>query len=144
MSPLSLILVVLQFAGIIILGLTGPGFPTQPPAVALVGCGLGIGLWALWTMRKSRFRVLPEVAQEAHLITDGPYRFVRNPMYLAVLMATLGWVVETPSFVRWGVWAGIAITLALKLLYEERLLSKHFEDYPEYRRRIKRLIPGVW
>ena len=134
----------LQFAGIVFLGVTGPGLPKRPVAALLVWGGVALGFWALWTMRKNRFHIIPEVSLYAHLVTTGPYRIVRNPMYLAVLITTLGWVVETPTPLRALVWVGIVVTLAVKLLYEERLLRERFPEYGQYKQKTRRLIPGVW
>jgi len=144
LTLIGLLLVTLQFAGIIILGITGPGVPKDPTASVLVWGGLVIGFWAVLSMRKSRFRVIPEVAPDASLITNGPYRVVRNPMYLSVLMATLGWVIDFPTIPRAAAWLVILLALVSKLLYEERLLAERFPGYDIYKSRTKRLIPYIW
>jgi len=140
----GILLVILQYAGIIILWITGTADPKGIAGNLLVWGGLLLGFWALWAMRKSRFKILPTVAEGASLVTGGPYAFVRNPMYLAVLMITLGWVVSDSSLTRWLVWCGMLSTLLAKLLIEERLLCERFLQYDEYRGVTKRLVPWVW
>jgi len=89
-------------------------------------------------------KVFPEVAGQGKLIVLGPYRWVRHPMYTSVLLATLAWVLGSPVPYRIMLWAGLVITLLVKLQYEERLLMERFPEYEAYRRQTKRLIPFVW
>ena len=126
------------------LGITGTTLPKGIVGSLLVWGGILLGVWALWTMRKSRIRALPAIAEGATLITVGPYAMVRNPMYLAVLMVTLGWVVESSSLPRWVVWCGILATLLAKILFEEQLLRERFSEYDAYRGETKRLLPWIW
>ena len=79
------------------------------------------------------------------VVTTGPYRIVRHPMYagLAALMLGMGlWL---------GSWAAAAASLlptsilAARIVLEERLLRRSLPGYPEYASRVRsRLIPGLW
>ncbi len=109
----------------------------------LVVAGILIGLSAVFTMR-FRFSVLPEVRAGQTLYTGGPYAFVRHPMYTAVLLVTLGWVLNRPDVVSFMLWTALAVDLLLKLHYEERALSERFSDYAAYMVRTRRLIPWVY
>ncbi len=81
-------------------------------------------------------------APTQHLVVDGPYRYVRNPMYLAVAAIILG---QALLFGSW--WAllylGIALTAVVLFvkLYEEPTLEETYgEEYREYRRNVR----GWW
>jgi protein-S-isoprenylcysteine O-methyltransferase Ste14 len=87
-----------------------------------------------------------EVQSDHRLIRSGPYRFVRHPGYTGFVLMTLGVVLGYSSVI--GL-AGIVLLLLPGLAYrmnvEERLLAEHFGDeYIDYVRRSKKLIPGVW
>jgi protein-S-isoprenylcysteine O-methyltransferase Ste14 len=87
------------------------------------------------------FGILPDVRG---LVTNGPYRWVRHPLYLGELTAVLGIVLGS----RQPLWAGLTwcACVALQLArtgYEERNMSAQFPQYAEYAARTKRLIPGV-
>lgn len=84
-------------------------------------------------------------APTAHLVVVGPYRFVRNPMYLAVLAIILGQALLCGS---WGavVYAGtvLAAVLLFVLGYEEPTLEAEYGDeYREYRRNVRGWLPRL-
>ena len=84
---------------------------------------------------------------EGHeLATQGAYRHVRHPMYLAFLVYSLGQAFVVPNWVA-GPSCGIAMAalVVLRVGAEERLLLEHFgKDYAVYMARTKRLVPGIW
>ena len=77
-----------------------------------------------------------------HLVTNGLYRWSRNPMYVGVLLTIAGWAVGLRS----GVIAGYAVLTALLfhfrvLLYEEPTLARLFPtEWPAYRARVRRWL----
>jgi protein-S-isoprenylcysteine O-methyltransferase Ste14 len=95
-------------------------------------------------MNFRQLRITPEPARDARLITSGPYRFIRHPMYSAVLLMTLAVVLSRPTPARLVVWAILFGTLLLKLAHEETLLGRRFPEYAAYRKRTKRLVPFVY
>ncbi len=81
----------------------------------------------------------------AHLVVVGPYRFVRNPMYVAVLAIIIG---QALLFASWAtvLYAGIALLAVLLFVrfYEEPTLERAYGDeYREYRRHVRGWIPRV-
>ncbi|WP_426516885.1 methyltransferase family protein [Diaminobutyricibacter sp. McL0618] len=81
----------------------------------------------------------------AHLVVVGPYRFVRNPMYVAVLAIILG---QALLFASWAtvLYAGIALLAVLLFVrfYEEPTLERAYGDeYREYRRTVRGWIPRL-
>jgi len=87
------------------------------------------------------FGVLPDVRG---LVTRGPYRLVRHPLYLGELTASLGIVLGAQRWApAFGAWL---VCLSLQLVrtkYEERSLRAEFPEYAPYADRTKRLIPGL-
>jgi len=87
------------------------------------------------------FGVLPDVRG---LVTRGPYRLVRHPLYLGELTAALG-IVDgaqrwAPALAAWLVCLGLQL---VRTKYEERSLRAEFPEYAPYAARTKRLIPGL-
>src|SRR5256885_12730234 len=92
------------------------------------------------------FSTLLESGQPGHeLVTHGPYRYVRHPSYLGMMLGFVGWALVFRSSV--GL---VSAVLGLRLLFErieseEALLASHFGDaYADYRRRSWRLVPWLY
>ena len=80
---------------------------------------------------------------EPELVTSGPYRLVRHPIYSGILLASVG----TAVALSW-LWLPVVALAAIYFVYsatvEERYLAEQFpEDYPAYRRSTKMLVPFV-
>lgn len=81
---------------------------------------------------------------EPELVTGGPYRYVRHPIYSGLLLAMIGTTIAVSLY-----WLVALVILGAYFVYsatvEERLMEAEFPDaYPEYRRRTKMLMPFVF
>jgi protein-S-isoprenylcysteine O-methyltransferase Ste14 len=105
---------------------------------------MAIGIWALTVMGIGNMNISPLVKQGAVLVTRGPYRLIRHPMYLAVLLVIWPLIIDHFSLLR--ITAGFVLTtsLIIKMLFEEGLLRKQFQEYQSYMRNTKRLIPFIF
>jgi len=92
-------------------------------------------------MRKSKLRILPDPASGATLITNGPYRFIRHPIYTAILLGAVGLLISHFSITRLIISILLLADLIIKLLFEEKMLMKTFEAYKSYMASTSRLIP---
>jgi protein-S-isoprenylcysteine O-methyltransferase Ste14 len=133
------LLVFAQFTLIILIFMNGDTSQSWT-RTAGIGLGLLLGIWAIIAMRL-RVSVLPEPTYVSNLTVRGPYRFIRHPMYTAVLLCTAACVINLLTAVLWLALATILIT---KLRYEEGLLLKKFPDYKNYMKKTKRLLPYIW
>ncbi len=143
-SMKSLQLVFLQLLLLAALALSGPWWPVAALPRVLVAGGLALGMWSIATMGLRQLRATPEPAAGAQLIRRGPYRWIRHPMYTATLLVASGWLIGHASWSRGLMGLGLLVVLLVKLRYEERLLARHFPDYPAYASRTRRLIPWLW
>jgi protein-S-isoprenylcysteine O-methyltransferase Ste14 len=121
-----------------------PGIDDLPARV--IGVGLGVLgamliLWALDAFRRHRTTFLPTRGATT-LITDGPYRRFRNPIYLGEALLFLGIAEATKNV--WFVAAALVfafLVTQLAILPEERHLENRFGDaYRNYKARTRRWI----
>ncbi len=111
----------------------------------LIECvGVFLALHAIYVMKISNFNLTPTVKQNSELITSGPYRIIRHPMYIAQLITVLPLVIDYFSWYRFSAFAILTFILLVKINYEEQLLLAHFKDYKAYIKRTKKLIPYVY
>lgn len=114
--------------------LARPRLATNMLGTLLVVAGLLVRVWAAGVLEKG-----------GDLCTDGPYRHVRHPLYLASFIAALGfcvmmdvvwaWLVVLPIFV--------AIYAAQAILEERRLRAEFGEAHAEYARRVPMILPRL-
>jgi protein-S-isoprenylcysteine O-methyltransferase Ste14 len=112
--------------------------------VVIEALGIGFALVArVYLGRNWSGKVTIKVDHE--LISNGPYRLTRNPIYTGIITGVLGTAIAY-GFLSGLV--GLAMVLVAhlwKISEEERFLSEQFGPaYAEYRRRVKALIPFIW
>ncbi len=145
-DPVGRLLVAGQFLLIFYLLLSSHWQDITVLAVLILGSALLLAGWSFSALRPGSFNIRPELKKGANLVTCGPYRYVRNPMYSSVLLAACGVLVLNCS-----VWRGLAFImlvaiLGLKIYLEEQLLHQ-FASYQQYCRQAGRFIPkirGFW
>ena len=116
----------------------------SPPALALLACAIALGLWTLFHNRLGNFNIRPEPKAAGRLVTSGPYRYLRNPMYSAVLLFAAAEVIAYADQWKIACWFALALVLLAKAMLEERYLSALFPGYAAYAKRVRRFIPGVF
>jgi protein-S-isoprenylcysteine O-methyltransferase Ste14 len=136
-------LVLIQGVSIATILVTGWPLARSVSLLTVQVAGLSLGTWAVVVMGLRNTNIAPLVKQDARLVTRGPYALIRHPMYSAVLLAVWPLIIDDYSLLRLAAGLILTIDLIVKLLYEERLLRKHFADYEPYMRTTKRLIPFV-
>lgn len=141
---MSSLFVLIQFAALGGILLTGPLLAPAPWLLALELGGLALGAWAILSMGIGRVSILPNPRADGRLVTGGPYAAIRHPMYTALLLFSLALVAAAPSGLRIGLWLVLLADLAFKLEYEERLLQAKFPEYGNYAKRTHKLIPFVY
>lgn len=114
------------------------------PALALLVCALALGLWTVFHNPPGNFNIRPEPKLGARLVTSGPYRYMRNPMYCAVLLFAGAEVLAYSDMWKIAGWFMLALVLLAKALLEERGLRALFPGYAAYAKRVSRFIPGVF
>src|SRR5215216_989790 len=128
-------------AGVIPYGLTGwetepAGIVAQACGVALIAAGAAILIHAFARFVREGIGTPAPVAPTQHLVVGGLYRFIRNPMYVAVVSCVMGQALLLGREVLWVYALGLmALFYAFVRGYEEPALSRRFgSEYDAYRR----------
>lgn len=111
----------------------------------LLAAGIAVRVWAIQTLGK-HFTATVTLTDGHRLVRSGPYRWVRHPSYLGAFMAITG----APIFLNaW--WATLVAVISMTIAYylrigvEEEMLSSYFgEQYLDYKKTTKRIIPFIW
>jgi protein-S-isoprenylcysteine O-methyltransferase Ste14 len=74
-------------------------------------------------------------------VTTGIYAHIRHPMYTAVIVMFLGYLLFFGSLVNIPLWIGILVLYAVKAVKEEGVLAERFPEYEEYKSRTWRFFP---
>jgi len=86
-----------------------------------------------------------EIVPEQKVISTGPYKLVRHPMYMGAFLLLVGIPLSLGSW--WGLFVIVLMMPALiwRLIAEERFLGKNLPGYKEYQKRVKyHLVPFIW
>lgn len=125
------------------------GGDTPPTPLAVVGAAIAIAgiaatVGAQFAMGNS-WRVGVQRDETTELVTDGPFRLVRNPIYTAMLVTTFGltlMVLNVPAILAFiGLVAGLEFHV--RLVEEPYLTEVQGERYRQYAARVGRFIPGI-
>ena len=108
----------------------------------LVSCALA--MWAMMVMKLGNFNVVPTPVYQGRLVTQGPYRLIRHPMYTAVFIFAAALLAGQFDYIKLVICLLLVAGLVVKMLHEENLLCSHYPGYRAYMDRTKRVIPFVW
>jgi protein-S-isoprenylcysteine O-methyltransferase Ste14 len=134
---------VVAFAVPVAIGASGASAVRHvPAAAALLAAGVILLLWCVREFYVAGRGTLAPWAPPQRLVTSGPYRFSRNPMYIAVLVILLAW------WLLWGrtvllVYAAVVVCAfhARVVLVEEPWAARTFgAQWQEYRARVPRWL----
>lgn len=142
------LLVALQFGLLLALGAAAAramlAGAVAPGAWAVLLISASVGLWALWVNRPGNFNIQPLPRAGGVLVQQGPYRWIRHPMYTSVLLLSVACAWAIGSVLAWAGAVALLAVLQAKASLEERWMSEQHPEYAAYRRGTARFIPGVW
>ena len=124
---------------------TASGLPAKILSLAVMLAGYALGSYALIENRFFSGMVRIQADRGHHVVSSGPYRWIRHPGYAGALLAY--WA--TPVFLD-AYWAFLpvlflTVVLVIRTELEDRTLQDELDGYREYARRVRyRLLPGAW
>jgi protein-S-isoprenylcysteine O-methyltransferase Ste14 len=157
---LSLLGIFLQMCAYFLVWFQPPGHPFLPPVAALSGgvgiaysvCTVALGVGSVWLVASAvrtlgkQWAFAARLVEGHKLVTEGPYGFVRNPIYtgmLGMLVAT-GLAMEHWTALDAAV-VLFAVGLVIRVSSEEKLLRAAFgNEFEEYAKRVPAVLPGIY
>ncbi|MCK4504435.1 MAG: isoprenylcysteine carboxylmethyltransferase family protein [Candidatus Aegiribacteria sp.] len=121
-----------------------------PDPVRWIGItGFGFGLILFWRVHKTlgkNWSPILEIRRNHKLITDGPYKYVRHPMYTQIWIWVIcqwlvlsNWIVGIVGVLTW------TILYVIRISEEEKMMIEEFgQEYKDYIKIIRRIIPGIY
>ena len=119
--------------------------PVYPAAAAVWTLGFALISWAMASNRFFSTVVRIQQEREHTVVSSGPYRYVRHPGYVGVIVMLL---VTPPLLGSWWALVPVAcsmLVLIVRTVLEDRTLRAELAGYRDYAKRVRyRLLPGVW
>jgi protein-S-isoprenylcysteine O-methyltransferase Ste14 len=118
-------------------------FAQDPYLIAVQVAAVLLMIWARMTFGLRSFHAAA-APTEGGLVTTGPYRYWRHPIYASIIYFVWAGQIEAPGALPLALAATVSVGLFARMLTEERLLTEAYAEYPTYAKRAKRLIPFVY
>jgi len=114
----------------------------RPAGAALIIVGIAFSGWARLTFKKMSAEVFPWSETHSALVTSGPFRFSRNPMYLGLLVIGVGAALVAGTWLMWLVPVLLVVLDNFVIIpFEEQSMERTFGDaYRAYRARVRRWL----
>lgn len=118
-------------------------FASSPYLMAVQIAAALLMLWARKTFGFRSFRASASTS-EGGLVTTGPYRYWRHPIYASVIYFVWAGQVEAPALLPLVLASVVTVGLFARMLIEERFLVQAYPEYRDYAKKAKRLVPFVF
>jgi len=106
--------------------------------------GLVLGFWSIYNLGLDTFTPFPEPKKESKHVQTGAYKYVRHPMYTAVMMLSLVLLSSSATFISAVIYLLLLYILDSKATLEEEYLQKIHPSYKTYAQKTKKFIPFVY
>jgi protein-S-isoprenylcysteine O-methyltransferase Ste14 len=121
-----------------------------PDGIRIAGFAVGVySVWWFYRIHRTlgdNWSPVLEIRKEHTLITSGPYKRVRHPMYSDMMLWLVSFALVTANwFYALTISTGLAILFIVRIPDEEKLMTERFgEQYKAYMKQTKRLIPFIF
>ena len=140
LSLTALLLMVVAVLGLVamnsLLARSPAGIAAQVAAVLLM-------VWARLTFGRRSFHAAANPTAGG-LVTSGPYRFIRHPIYTAACLFIWAGVLSNRSVLAGLLGVAVLVGAFIRMLCEERLVVAAYPEYRDYARNTKRMVPYVF
>ena len=132
-----------MIGGLLLLIALGNLLSPSPVVIVVQVCGTALMLWARVTFGRRSFHLAANPT-EGGLVTSGPYRFIRHPIYTGVILIVAA---SLASHVSLSALVAACLVLGgtlLRIFCEEALVVQRYPEYLEYRTKTWRMIPFLF
>jgi protein-S-isoprenylcysteine O-methyltransferase Ste14 len=122
----------------------------MPMWLRWLGAGLGVmsllGMWWVNYTLGRNFSTTLRIRDDHSLVTQGPYQWVRHPMYTVTFLMLFSWFLLAANWVfAIGIGVFLVVIIYLRTPREEAMMLEHFgEAYRAYMNHTRRFVPGLW
>lgn len=141
---INLYLIMAFFAGFFL-------YRNPPPFILLyaVGCSVfiagNLGRYLAIKYIKHSYSQFIEPIENGILVTHGMYTVIRHPLYMFYIMESMGLLLIYSNLYSFFAFICLVITIALRIIFEEKeLVGKYKDEYLNYQKRTKRIIPFLY
>ena len=118
-------------------------FSKDPIVIVIQGLAAGLMIWSRFTFGLRSFHASANTTKGG-LITNGPYRWLRHPIYASLIYFFWASVISYPFIETIAAVSMITIGLFVRMVLEERFLLVAYDEYAGYSKRAKRIIPFIY
>lgn len=139
-SLAALLLMALASAGLLV---RGAFFSSQPVVIMAEVTAVALMVWARLAFGRRSFHAAADPTAGG-LVTTGPYRFIRHPIYTAVCLFGWSGILAHWSPINALLGALLLVGAVARMLCEERLIIEVYPEYRDYAQATKRMVPYVF
>ncbi len=139
-SLAALLLMSLALAGLLF---RGAFFSSQPVAIITEVLAVALMVWARQTFGQRSFHAAANPSTGG-LVTTGPYRFIRHPIYTAACLFGWSGILAHWSLINVMLGALLFAGAVGRMLCEERLIIEIYPEYRDYAQATKRMVPYIF
>ena len=143
MKVISMLGLVVMIGALIGLYEIGVLFTAQPIAIALQLMAVALMVWARVTFGRRSFHAAANPTAGG-LVTTGPYRIIRHPIYTAACLFGWGPIVVHRSLVSVALGILLLLGALMRMICEEQLVKQKYPEYVEYAKVTKRMVPFLF
>ena len=142
-SARSIVGFIMMAGGLVGLVLGRAIVSAAPLVIACQVLAVGLMIWARMTFGRRSFHATA-IPTEGGLVTNGPYRFIRHPIYASVCLFAWASSLGHPSVLSMAMALLISVGAGIRIDAEESMLLERYADYAAYAARTKRVVPFVF
>lgn len=116
---------------------------TNPVTIIIQLCSIAFMIWARITFGLRSFHVTAN-STKGELVTTGPFRWLRHPIYASAIYFSWASIISYPYIDSIAAVILITIGLFVRMILEEKSLLLSYDNYAEYSKHTKRIIPFIF
>lgn len=125
--------------------ISGEFYYFSVPFIAMLLVSLLLIFWAILVKKVYAHKISKKETGKIYFLKEGPYEFIRFPIYAGILLFVLAYVQDNLTIIRGIAFLLFAATILIRVKDDEILNEKHFKhEYKEYQKYTKKIIPYLY